>query len=62
MLVWQREQHALWCIDHGDACVALLVDTTLPPHHPTVVIECFGLKTIITVAHAWLQERTGRGQ
>ncbi|MDQ6913844.1 MAG: lysophospholipid acyltransferase family protein [Verrucomicrobiota bacterium] len=39
--------------------VALLVDTTLPPHHPTVVIECFGLKTIITVAHAWLQERTG---
>ena len=39
--------------------VALLVDTTLPPHHPTVVIECFGLKTIVTVAHAWLQERTG---
>ena len=39
--------------------VALLVDTTLPPHHPTVVIECFGLKTIVTVAHAWLQDRTG---
>lgn len=39
--------------------VALLVDTTLPPHHPTVVIECFGLKTIVTVAHAWLQEKTG---
>ena len=39
--------------------VALLVDTTLPPHHPTVVIECFGMKTIVTVAHAWLQERTG---
>lgn len=39
--------------------VALLVDTTLPPHHPTVVIECFGLKTIVTVAHAWLQARTG---
>ncbi|HMJ04729.1 MAG TPA: lysophospholipid acyltransferase family protein [Chthoniobacterales bacterium] len=38
---------------------ALLVDTTLPPHHPTVVIECFGLKTIVTVAHAWLQDRTG---
>ncbi|MBA3273814.1 MAG: lysophospholipid acyltransferase family protein [Chthoniobacterales bacterium] len=38
---------------------ALLVDTTLPPHHPTVVIDCFGLKTIVTVAHAWLQERTG---
>ena len=39
--------------------VALLVDTTLPPHHPTVVIDCFGLNTIVTVAHAWLQERTG---
>ncbi len=39
--------------------VALLVDTTLPPHHPTVVIECFGLKTIVTVAHAWLQDKTG---
>jgi lauroyl/myristoyl acyltransferase len=39
--------------------VALLVDTTLPPHHPTVVIDCFGLKTIVTVAHAWLHEKTG---
>jgi KDO2-lipid IV(A) lauroyltransferase len=39
--------------------VALLVDTTLPPHQPTVVINCFGLQTIVTVAHAWLQERTG---
>lgn len=39
--------------------IALLVDTTLPPHQPTVVIECFGLKTIVTVAHAWMQERTG---
>lgn len=39
--------------------VALLVDTTLAPHHPTVVIDCFGLKTIVTVAHAWLYEKTG---
>jgi lauroyl/myristoyl acyltransferase len=39
--------------------IALFVDTTLPAHHPTVVIECFGLKTMITVAHAWLQEQTG---
>ena len=39
--------------------VALLVDTTLPPSQPTVVIDCFGLKTIVTVAHAWLQDRTG---
>lgn len=38
---------------------ALLVDTTLAPHHPTVVIDCFGLKTIVTVAHAWLHEKTG---
>ena len=39
--------------------VALLIDTTLPPQQPTVVIECFGLKTSVTVAHAWLQGRTG---
>jgi Kdo2-lipid IVA lauroyltransferase/acyltransferase len=39
--------------------VALLVDTTLPPHHPTVVINCFGFQTIVTVAHAWLQQSTG---
>ncbi len=38
---------------------ALLVDTTLAPHHPTVVINCFGMKTMVTVAHAWLQDRTG---
>jgi lauroyl/myristoyl acyltransferase len=39
--------------------VALLVDTTLPPQQPAVVIDCFGLKTSVTVAHAWLQDRTG---
>jgi Kdo2-lipid IVA lauroyltransferase/acyltransferase len=39
--------------------VAFLVDTTLPPHQPTVVIECFGKKTIVTVAPAWMQARTG---
>lgn len=38
---------------------SLLVDTTLPPHQPTVVVRCFGMQTIVTVAHAWLQERTG---
>ncbi|MDQ6622329.1 MAG: lysophospholipid acyltransferase family protein, partial [Verrucomicrobiota bacterium] len=43
---------------HRKGRVALLVDTTLPPHHPTVVIECFGLKTIVTVAHAWLEGRS----
>jgi KDO2-lipid IV(A) lauroyltransferase len=38
--------------------VAIFVDTTLPPHHPTVVIDCFGMKTIVTVAHSWLYEKT----
>jgi KDO2-lipid IV(A) lauroyltransferase len=37
---------------------ALLVDTSLAPHHPTVAIECFGLKTLVSVAHAWLYEKT----
>lgn len=39
--------------------VALLVDTTLRLDQPTIVIECFGLKTAVTAAPAWLQERTG---
>jgi Kdo2-lipid IVA lauroyltransferase/acyltransferase len=38
---------------------ALLVDLTVPPTQGAVAIECFGLKTSVTSAHAWLQERTG---
>jgi Kdo2-lipid IVA lauroyltransferase/acyltransferase len=38
---------------------ALLVDLTVPPTRGAVVIDCFGLKTSVTSAHAWLHERTG---
>jgi lauroyl/myristoyl acyltransferase len=38
---------------------ALLVDLTVPPSQGAVVIDCFGLKTCVTSAHAWLGERTG---
>jgi Kdo2-lipid IVA lauroyltransferase/acyltransferase len=38
---------------------ALLVDLTVPPAHRAVVIDCFGLKTSVTSAHAWLHEQTG---
>jgi len=38
---------------------ALLVDLTVPPSQGAVVIDCFGLKTSVTSAHAWLNERTG---
>jgi KDO2-lipid IV(A) lauroyltransferase len=38
---------------------ALLVDLTVAPAQGAVVIECFGLKTCVTSAHAWLYERTG---
>jgi len=38
---------------------ALLVDLTVPPSQGAVVIDCFGLKTSVTSAHAWLHERTG---
>jgi KDO2-lipid IV(A) lauroyltransferase len=38
---------------------ALLVDLTVPPNQGAVAIDCFGLKTSVTSAHAWLQERTG---
>src|SRR5437867_1322710 len=41
------------------ARTALLVDLTVPPSQGAVVIDCFGLKTSVTSAHAWLNERTG---
>jgi Kdo2-lipid IVA lauroyltransferase/acyltransferase len=37
---------------------ALLVDLTVPPTQGAVAIDCFGLKTSVTFAHAWLHERT----
>jgi KDO2-lipid IV(A) lauroyltransferase len=37
---------------------ALLVDLTVPPTQGAVAIDCFGLKTSVTSAHAWLHERT----
>jgi Kdo2-lipid IVA lauroyltransferase/acyltransferase len=37
---------------------ALLVDLTVPPSQGAVAIDCFGLKTSVTSAHAWLHERT----
>ncbi len=39
--------------------VAILVDLALQLHQPTVVIDCFGLRTSVTFAHAWLAEKTG---
>jgi Kdo2-lipid IVA lauroyltransferase/acyltransferase len=38
---------------------ALLVDLTVPPSQGAVAIDCFGLKTSVTSAHAWLNEQTG---
>ena len=38
---------------------ALLVDLTVPATQGAVAINCFGLKTSVTSAHAWLHERTG---
>jgi Kdo2-lipid IVA lauroyltransferase/acyltransferase len=38
---------------------ALLVDLTVPPALGAVAIDCFGLQTCVTSAHAWLHERTG---
>jgi len=37
---------------------ALLVDLTVPPSQGAVAIDCFGLKTSVTSAHAWLHEQT----
>jgi len=38
---------------------ALLVDLTVPPSQGAVAIDCLGLKTSVTSAHAWLHKRTG---
>jgi KDO2-lipid IV(A) lauroyltransferase len=38
---------------------ALLVDLTIPPRRGAVAIDCFGLKTSVTSAHAWLHQQTG---
>ena len=38
---------------------AMLVDLTVPPSRGAVAINCFGLQTSVTSAHAWLHERTG---
>src|SRR5437016_483446 len=38
---------------------ALLIDLTVPPGRGAVAIDCFGLKTSVTSAHAWLHEQTG---
>src|SRR2546422_1479019 len=38
---------------------ALLVDLTVPPTQGAVAIDCFGLKTSVTSAHASLHKQTG---
>src|SRR5438067_5036847 len=38
---------------------ALLADLTVPPSQGAVAIDCYGLETSVTSAHAWLHERTG---
>ena len=38
---------------------ALLVDLTVRPRQGALPIDCFGLKTSVTSAHAWLHEQTG---
>ncbi len=39
--------------------VAVLTDLTLKPWDPSVAIDCFGIKKVVTFAHAWLHQRTG---
>jgi lauroyl/myristoyl acyltransferase len=38
---------------------ALLADLSVPPSQGAVGVDCFGLKTSVTSAHAWLHEQTG---
>jgi lauroyl/myristoyl acyltransferase len=38
---------------------ALFVDLTVKPDRGAVPIQCFGMKTSVTSAHAWLSDQTG---
>lgn len=38
---------------------ALLVDLTVAPTQGAVVVDCFGMKTSLTSAHAWLHQKAG---
>jgi lauroyl/myristoyl acyltransferase len=38
---------------------AMLVDLTVPPSRSAVLINCFGLQTSATPAHAWLHQHSG---
>lgn len=38
---------------------AILVDLTVHPRQPSVVIDVLGMKMSVTYAHAWLHRRTG---
>jgi Kdo2-lipid IVA lauroyltransferase/acyltransferase len=44
---------------HRGERVAILTDLTIPAQLPTVAIDCFGLKTSVTFAHAWAHRRAG---
>ena len=55
----QRGLIRLYKVLRRGGCAALLVDLTVPPGQDGVVIDCFGLKTYVTSAHAWLAQRTG---
>lgn len=38
---------------------AILIDLNVRPTQSAVIINCFGLETCVTLAHAWLHQRTG---
>ena len=44
---------------HRGGRVAILTDLTIPAQLPSVVVDCFGLKTSVTFAHAWAHRRAG---
>src|SRR6266403_2154408 len=55
----ERSLVRLYKVLRRKGTTALLVDLTVPPSQGAVAIDCFGLKTSVTSAHAWLHERSG---
>ena len=59
LILRERGLVRLYKVLRRKGTTALLVDLTVPPSQGAVAIDCFGLKTSVTSAHAWLSEQTG---
>ena len=56
-VIHREERCSTYKTLHRGGRVAILTDLTIPAQLPTVAIDCFGMKTSVTFAHAWAHRR-----